>query len=80
MLTEDDGLAGFWGSESVGTWHVSLLPIRGQNALNLRWLLIDPLVPAQTGLLRKGCHRLDQLIDLRAEQRLPIARLNLPSD
>jgi hypothetical protein len=37
---------------------------------------IDRLISRETGLLREPSHRLNQLIDLRAEPRLPIACLN----
>jgi len=58
----------------------SLMPTRGDDALELRLLLwgtttIDSSVPAQAGSGGEPGHRLDQLIDLRAEQCLP-ARLD----
>ena len=39
-------------------------------------LLIDGLIPGQSRLLREPGHRLDQLIDLRAQQRLAVPGLN----
>ena len=55
---------------------LTLLPARGQDGLYILRLLIDPLILREAGLCGEPCHRLNQLIDLRAEQRLPIARLN----
>src|SRR5262245_40011411 len=60
---------------------VSLLPVRGQDALKLRllsWVTSTTArsVPGQAGLLRESRHRLNQLIHLRAEQQFAIARLN----
>ena len=52
-----------------------LLPARSQNRLDLLWSLIDRLVPAQTGLLAEGCHRLDQLIHLCIQQHLAVTSL-----
>ena len=39
-------------------------------------LLINRLIPREAGLCGEARHRLNQLIDLRAEQSLPIARLD----
>ena len=58
------------------TFHDSLLPARRQNVLNLLRLLIDRLIPGETGLLGELRHRLDELIDLRAEQRVSVAGLD----
>ena len=57
-----------------------LLPARSQNALELRLLLngaatLDSIAPTQAGLCGEPGHGLNQLIDLRAEQRLAIAGL-----
>ena len=57
------------------TFHIFLLPAGRQNRLSRLRPLIDRLIPREAGLLRKPCHRLNQLIDSRAEQRLAIARL-----
>ncbi len=63
------------------------LPARGQNRLHLLRLLIDRLIPGEACLSSEPSHRLDQLIDLRAEQRLattgldrlrPIGRADIP--
>ena len=54
----------------------SLLPATSQDGLHLLGLLIDRSVPREPGLLAERCHRLDQLIDLRAEQGLSIAGLD----
>jgi hypothetical protein len=56
--------------------HPMLLPARGQDRLHILWQLIDRLIPREASLLREPRHRLNQLIDLRAKQRLPIVRLN----
>jgi len=40
------------------------VPAGGQNGLHLLRPLIDALVPSEAGLLAKGGHGLDQLIDL----------------
>lgn len=53
------------------------MPARRQDVLHLLWPLIDRLVPGQAALLAKRGHRLDQLIDLRIEQMLPIAGLKI---
>ena len=53
-----------------------LLPARGQDRLDRLRLLIDGLIPGETGLRTERGHRLNQLIHLRTEQRLPIARLD----
>lgn len=45
-----------------------LLPARGQDRLHILRPLIDRLIPRKAGLLREPRHRLNQLIDLRAEQ------------
>jgi hypothetical protein len=55
---------------------LSLLPACGQNCLHLLWLLIDGLIPGEAGLCGETRHCLDQLIDLRAQQRLTVARLD----
>lgn len=53
------------------------MPARRQDVLHFLWPLIDRLVPGQAALLAKRGHRLDQLIDLRIEQMLPIAGLKI---
>lgn len=55
---------------------LTLLPARGQNRLHILRLLIDRLIPREAGLLGEARHRLDQLIDLRAQQRLAVPCLN----
>src|SRR4249919_1969985 len=59
----------------------ALLPVRGDDALELRLLswVTSPTarsVPAQAGICRELSHRLNELIHLRTEQYLAIARLN----
>jgi hypothetical protein len=54
----------------------NLLPVRRQDGLDLLRLLIDHLIPSQAGLLREGSPRLNELIHLRVEQRLAVARLD----
>ena len=54
----------------------SLLPARGQDGLHILRLLIDPLIPREAGPCSEPGHRLDQLIHLRAVQRLPVPDLN----
>jgi hypothetical protein len=39
--------------------------------------LIDGLIPGETGLLTERGHRLDQLIDLRVQEMLPVAGLDI---
>lgn len=58
------------------TPHLFLLPARSQEGLYILRLLIDALIPGEASLLREPRHRLDELIDLGAEQRLAIARLD----
>jgi hypothetical protein len=55
------------------TFHVFLLPVRRQNVLDLLRLLIDRFIPGEAGLGGERCHRLNELIHLRIEQRLPVA-------
>ncbi len=61
--------------------HPMLLPVRGEDALELRLLLWGTstparIIPAHAGIYRELSHRLDELIHLRTEQHLAIARLN----
>lgn len=51
------------------------MPVRGEDRLHLLRSLIDGLVPRQARLLAERGHGLDQLIDLRIQQRLPVAGL-----
>ena len=51
------------------------VPTRREHRLHLLRPLIDTLVPGKPGLLAKGGHGLDQLIDLRIEEMLPVAGL-----
>ena len=44
-----------------------LLPACGEDRLHVLWPLIDRLIPCEAGLLGEPGHRLNQLIDLRAE-------------
>jgi hypothetical protein len=53
------------------------VPAGRQYGLHLLRLLIDALVPRKSSLLAEGGHGLDQLIDLRIEQMLPIAGLQI---
>jgi len=54
-----------------------LLPACRQNLLHLLRLGNDALIPREAVMIGAELrHRLDQPIDLRAEQRLPIACLN----
>ena len=39
-------------------------------------MLVDRLIPRETRLLGEPSHRLNELIDLRTQQSLPVARLN----
>ena len=52
------------------------MPVGSKHRLNLLRPLIDGLIPRQPCLLTKARHRLDQLIDLRIQQRLTVAGLN----
>jgi hypothetical protein len=56
--------------------HAFSLRAHGQDRLHLLWPLIDHLTPREAGLLHEPGHPLNELIDLCAEQRLPIAGLN----
>ena len=40
------------------------LPAGSKDGLHILRLLIDGLIPAEAGLLRESCHRLDKLVDL----------------
>ena len=53
------------------------MPIGSQNRLHSLRPLIDGLVPRQSALLTEGCHRLNELIHLRIQQMLPVARLQI---
>lgn len=55
---------------------VMLLPADSQDRLHILRLLIDRLIPREASLCGEPGHRLDQLIDLRVEQRMPIAGLD----
>ena len=55
----------------------SLVPARGQDGLYFQRLLIDALIPRESGLLAERGHGLDQLINLRIKQMLPIAGLQI---
>ena len=59
-----------------GDGNYALVPVGGEDRLYFLRSLIDRLVPRQPCLLAEGCHRLDQLIHLRIQQRLSIAGLN----
>ena len=61
--------------------HPMLLPARGHDALELRllsWVTSTTArsIPTQAGICRELSHGLDELIHLRAEQCLSIARLD----
>jgi hypothetical protein len=53
------------------------VPVRGENGLHILRPRIDGLIPGQAGLLTERRHRLDQLIDLRIREMLPVAGLNI---
>jgi hypothetical protein len=53
------------------------MPTGSQYRLDILWALIDGLIPGKSGLLAEGGHPLNQLIDLRIEEVLPIARLEI---
>ena len=53
-----------------------LLPAGGQHSLHVLGPVIEGLIPGEPRLLTEGRHRLDQLVDLRMEQRLAIAGLD----
>ena len=57
-------------------FHIVLLPAGGQDSLDVLGLLIERLIPGEPGLLTERSHGLDQLIHLRAQKRLSIARLD----
>lgn len=52
------------------------MPTGGQHGLDILRPLIDGLIPREPSLLREARHRLDELIDLRAQHRLPVAGLD----
>lgn len=52
------------------------MPTGGQHGLDILRPLINGLIPREASLLREARHRLDELIDLRAQHRLPVAGLN----
>ena len=53
------------------------MPAGGQDSLHLLRPLVDGLVPGETGLLTERRHRLDQLIDLRLREMLPVTGLEI---
>ena len=53
------------------------MPARRQDVLHILRTLIHCLIPGETGLLTEGRHRLKQLIDLRVQEMLPVARLDI---
>ena len=53
------------------------MPAGGQDGLHILRPLIDGLIPRQSCLLTEGGHGLNELIDLRIRQMLPIAGLDV---
>jgi hypothetical protein len=56
---------------------MKLVPTPSQHCLHILRSRIDGLIPGQAGLLTERGHRLDQLIDLRIREMLPISRLDI---
>ena len=52
------------------------LPARSQDRLHVLRPLIDRLIPREASLCSEPRHRLNQLIDLRAEDRLSVPSLD----
>jgi hypothetical protein len=53
------------------------VPAGRQDRLHLVRTRIDGLIPRQSALLTEGRHRLDELVDLRIDQVLPVAGLQI---
>lgn len=54
-----------------------LVPAPCEHVVYILRPLIDPLIPGQAGLLAERSHRLDQLVDLRIQEMLPVAGLGI---
>ena len=63
----ENGSLRFGRLPSTTVWPDGLLPAYGEDGLHILRTLIDRLIPREASLCREPGHRLDQLIDLRAE-------------
>ena len=54
-----------------------LVPAPCEHVVYILRPLIDPLTPGQAGLLAERGHLLDQLVDLRIQEMLPVAGVDI---